>query len=81
MHGKIVSDIDNIFELVLHAVQAHHLLNEFFYILEDGRVPAYVSRPFLLKNLLFIGCSSVVEDTDVIGEEVLALVGASLMDL
>lgn len=81
LHGKIVSDIDDIFELVLHAVQAHHLLNEFFYILEDGRVPAYVSRTILLKTLRFIGCSSVVKDTDVIGEEVLALVGASLMDL
>jgi hypothetical protein len=81
LHGKIVSDIDDIFELVLHAVQAHYLLNEFFYILEDGRVLAYVSRTILLKTLRFIGCSSVVEDTNVIGEEVLTLVGASLMDL
>ena len=40
MHGKIVSDIDDILELVLHAVQAHHLLHEFFDVLEDARVPA-----------------------------------------
>ena len=40
MHGKIVSDVNDIFELVLHAVQAHHLLNEFLDIFEDARVPA-----------------------------------------
>lgn len=38
--GEIICDVDNILELILHAVQAHHLLNEFFDILEDTRVPA-----------------------------------------
>jgi hypothetical protein len=46
--GEIICDIDDILELILHAVQAHHLLNEFFDILEDTRVPPYGSRPFLL---------------------------------
>ena len=83
MRGEIICDIDDILELILHAVQAHDLLNEFFDILEDTRVSPYGSRPFLLKTCRFF-CTCrvfiVVEDTDVLGEEVITLVGVRLMD-
>jgi hypothetical protein len=81
--GEIICDIDDILELILHVVQTHHLLYEFFDILEDARVPPYVNRPFLLKTCRFVhACRAfiVLEDTDVLGEEAITLVGVRLMD-
>ena len=83
MCGEIICDIDDILELILHVVQTHDLLYEFFDILEDTRVPPYVSRPFLLETCRFVRACRVfivLEDTDVLGEEAITLVGVRLMD-
>jgi hypothetical protein len=83
LSGEIICDIDDILELILHVVQTHDLLNEFFDILEDTRVPPYVYRPFLLKTCRFVRACRVfivLEDTDVLGEEAITLVGVRLMD-
>ena len=82
MHGEIISDIDDILELILHTVKAQHLFNEFFDTLEDTSVPTNIRRLFLLKTCcggarsIFI----IVKDTDIFGDEVITLEGASLMD-